>query len=274
MCGFPLMHLDKYLKILVQQNKRFVSMCEEFPRPSPQERGFDRRVVRIITPGTLIDEPFLNQYENNYLLAISPPTLNSTEPRKENLAGLAWIDVSTGEFFTNCTTYQNLRDEICRIGPREVVIDKTLETDVTHPVRQILSEEGSCVSYTATVEPNFTGCAPYSNVIATADDMSNPSTSAFTLHETSAVNILTTFLLANLLEHMPQLPLPSRETSEGRMQIDAHTVHALEIREGIREGGTSGSLLSVIKRTVTSSGTRLLSRWLGMNIPMWLGIPH
>src|SRR5262245_41534938 len=98
MCGFPLMHLDKYLKILVQQNKRFVSMCEEFPRPSPETKGFDRRVVRIITPGTLIDEPFLNQYENNYLLAISPSTLSSAaEPGQENLTGLAWIDISTGE---------------------------------------------------------------------------------------------------------------------------------------------------------------------------------
>ena len=265
------MHLDKYLRILVQQNKRFVAMCEEFSRPhSPDSKvGFDRRVVRVITPGTLIDEPFLNQYENNYLLAISSTVWRSSADfTLENPLGLAWIDISTGEFFTNGTTYQSLRDELVRIAPREVVIDKALQMDAAHPIRQTLSDEGSCVSYISPPESTFLGSA-LNGTADSGDMIHNTLVSAFTLQETSAVKLLTTFLHANLLEHMPQLPVPRREPTEGRMQIDAHTINALEIREGIREGGTTGSLLSVIKRTMTTSGTRLLSRWLCMNLPTY-----
>lgn len=263
------MHLDKHLKVLVQQNTRFVAMCEEFPRVSTSgaKEGFDRRVVRVITPGTLIDEPFLNPYENNYLLAITdsqhfddPP-----EPSRKPV-GLAWIDVSTGEFFSHGSTYENLRDELARIAPRETVLDKSLESNPSHPIRQAVIEEGSFISYTtpsATVSQVDISDLDYSDDLTVPDEMT-PSSSlpTFSPQEASAVKLLTTFLHANLLDHMPRLSSPNREAIEGRMHIDSHTIKALEIRESITGGGLRGSLLSVVKRTVTSGGTRLLSRWL------------
>jgi DNA mismatch repair ATPase MutS len=258
MCGFPLLQLNKHLKTLVQQHNRFVAMCEEFPRPatSDEQAGFDRRVVRVITPGTLIDEPFLNQYENNYLLAVGM----SADSQKSDSLGLAWIDVSTGEFFAKTSTYDGFRDELARIGPREVVLDKWLEQTTSHPVCQALNEEGNLVSYIGMADselPTLGGAAE------TTDDITTkPTPLSFTDLEASAIKLLTTFLHAHLLEHMPQLGLPNREGSEGRMQIDAHTIRALEIRERMGEGGVAGSLLSVIKRTSTNSGTRLLARWL------------
>lgn len=98
MCGFPIMHLDKYLKVLVLQHKRFVAMCEEFPHHQPgQKPAFERRVVRVITPGTLVDEPFLNHYENNYLLAIASAPNISDDVDDSHSFGLAWTDVSTGD---------------------------------------------------------------------------------------------------------------------------------------------------------------------------------
>jgi DNA mismatch repair ATPase MutS len=269
MCGFPLIHLDKHIKTLVQQNRRFVAMCEEFPRAvsSPAAKaGFDRRVVRVITPGTLIDEPFLNQYENNYLLALSvPATAQTSEP-----VGLAWIDVSTGEFFAKTSAFDALRDELARIGPREIVLDSSLKSSTTHPIHRTLSHDGDLVSYISSEEADF----PSAPETETTDDItarSSPlSISVFTPSETSAIKLLTTYLHANLLEHMPRLGLPNREADDGRMHIDAHTISALEIREGMREGGVTGSLLSVIKRTVTSSGTRLLARWLCTSSPNFL----
>lgn len=144
MCGFPLMHLDKYLKVLVQQNKRFVALCEEFPRYSEGGvKEFERRVVRIVTPGTLIDEPFLNPYENNYLLAVS--TTNDVTP--QGSIGLAWMDVSTGEFFSELSTCERFSDELARINPREVVLDDKLRSASGHPILLALSEENACVSY-------------------------------------------------------------------------------------------------------------------------------
>ena len=270
MCGFPLLHLDKYLKILVQSQKRFVAMCEEFPRNSQlgAKGGFDRRVVRIVTPGTLIDEPFLNPYENNYLLAIGRPSSGSAPARitSSETVGLAWIDVSTGEFFTKLTSVDGLRDELVRICPREVVLSGQSGTDPEDPIGSAIDEEGLFVSYCST--PVLAERSSLAAVPDGTDDVTShletrtPRASAVTEPEAMAIALLTAFMQTNLLEHMPTLASPSRETSSGRMQIDSHTVRALEIREGLSDGGTTGSLLSVVKRTVTSGGTRLLARWL------------
>jgi DNA mismatch repair ATPase MutS len=270
MCGFPLVHVDKYLKVLVQQNNRFVAMCEEFPRFSDKGvKEFDRRVVRVITPGTLIDEPFLNPFENNYLLAISSG--DDSVDSGDGFIGLAWIDVSTGEFFSRPSSYDSLRDELARIGPREVVLDRQLEAKKSHPVLQALTEEDNFVSFVSLSE-DMNGKSVSSSAVKHIPDMSTPPLPieeaqiplpiSLSPQETAAINILTTYLHANLLEHMPILSSPDQESTSSRMQIDSHTIKALEIREGIREGGTKGSLLSVVKRTITSGGTRLLARWL------------
>lgn len=257
MCGFPLMHLDKYIKVLVLHHKRFVAMCEEFPLHKPgQKPTFERRVVRVITPGTLIDEPFLDQYQNNYLLAIACPPPSHAE-KDTGTVGLAWIDVSTGEFFTKILPLEGLKDHLARICPREIVLSDELKACADHPVRHVLDDEDIPVAYTP--------ASAETQVLPLGTSSSGPDSSipgAYTAHELEAVNILTTYMRSNLLEHMPQLSNPSREGMEERMHIDSHTIKALEIRESTREGGTTGSLLSVVKRTVTSSGARLLSRRL------------
>lgn len=249
MCGFPIMHLDKHLKVLVQQHKLFVAMCEEFPRyTNGQKPEFDRHVVRVITPGTLIDEPFLNPFENNFLLAISANS-PSCEPSIQEI-GLAWIDVSTGEFFTKTISFEGLQDDLSRINPREIVLAQELKDQPSDPIRQLLENQRCFVTY---VEPS--------------DSTLLQRDPTYTLQESVAINILTTYMQANLMEHMPQLSVPNREGTNERMQIDSHTIEALEIRESAREGGPTGSLLSVIKRTVTSSGTRSLTRGLCLFFP-------
>lgn len=255
MCGFPVLHLHKYLKLLVEKHKRCVAMCEEFLREPLEgpKGGFDRRVARIITPGTLIDEPFLNADENNYLLSVG--TQGPIESTAQ-IIGLSWIDVSTGEFFTKECTIENFRDELVRIAPREVVMDKDIVNDAhLTTALEVMDQEGIVLSFTT---PKPTG----QQIPFQQPKDPEPIHLILNQNETAAVKLLTTFLHENLLESMPKLTQPSREFSEGRMEIDSHTVRGLEIRESMREGGTAGSLLSVIKRTVTPSGTRLLTRWL------------
>lgn len=264
MCGFPLMHLDKYLKVLVQQEKRFVAMCEEFPRYSSNKsqglmKEFDRRVARVITPGTFIDETFLNPYENNYLLAISPPRDGNVES-----FGLAWIDVSTGEFFSKATTVRSLRDEITRIAPREIVLNVQPQSKLSDEWSAALKEDNTVISYLQD-SIHLTPQVQRSE-IAIPDEIVpfvlESSPSLYSPQESAAIDILTTYLRQNLLEHMPALMSPNKEDAGQRMQIDSHTIKALEIRERILEGSSRGSLLSAVKRTVTTGGTRLLARWL------------
>ena len=275
------MHLDRHLKTLVQHEKRFVAMCEEFPRYTDSgTKEFDRRVSRIITPGTLIDESFLNPLENNYLVSIS-----LSQNDVESPVGLAWIDVSTGEFFSESCTLESLQDELARLAPREIVLDSVFKTLRNHPIFTSLSEESNClIAYTSSTR------------IANPDNGENATTAPLSIksldedgpteldsnvkeyiaklmdhvdyaeslapEEASAINLLTIYLEKTMLEHMPLLTSPLREGVEERMHIDAHTIKGLEIRETVYDGGTKGSLLSVLKRTVTNGGTRLLARWL------------
>jgi len=254
MCGFPLAHLDKYLKVLVQEEKRFVALCEEFPVYSDNNvKEFERRIARVVTPGTLIDESFLNPLENNYLLAISPGGEVDEVAQK---VGLAWIDVSTGEFFSKQSKLENVPDELARIAPREVVLDDSFQGQPGHAIFETFADSNCLISY-APVPPRGTVSDPESNI----DD--GPALDTVLTQESIAIELLTEFLRQNLLDHMPRLDSPLREISQDRMQIDLHTIQGLEIRgNSAYEGGSKGSLLSVIKRTNTSGGTRLLARWL------------
>lgn len=270
MAGFPIAHLSKYLKVLVQDHRLFVAICDEFMRDRKvgPKGGFDRRVNRIVSPGTLIDEPFLNPYENNYLLAINAVEEGGEDLEGDSMAssfGLAWVDVSTGDFHTKCVGSDTLQDELARIAPREVVLNDQLPKRSLDFLKDQTEGEGHFVSYIAAA----TGT---NQIVATpnesgTDDLSSPQSadpSSFTLSssEQAAADLLSAYLAANLFEGAPQLISPSHEAVANRMQIDSHTIKALELKETMREGGTTGSLLSVIKRTVTSGGTRLLSRWI------------
>lgn len=265
MCGFPLMHFDRHLKTLVEQHKHSVALCEEFPKHVGSSRaGFERRVVRVITPGTLIDEAFINPYENNYALSIAQR--GGTAP----IVGLAWMDVSTGEFFSKSVPSNELYDEVVRISPREVILDESLRGQTEHPIQRVLLEANRLVSYSdrpevAHLTINLVPGAEHGQQIS--DDLTaevqKPSEGAvYTDEETCAINLLMHFLKAHLMDSMPSGLAPYREKALNRMQIDAHTIKALEIREGLKEGSAVGSLINVLKKTLTSGGTRLLSRWL------------
>lgn len=213
-----------------------------------------------MTPGTLIDEAFLDPYENNYILSISCAT-DPTACGAEDMVGLAWMDVSTGEFFSQVTTVSAVRDEIARIGPKEVVLSSDLKPLEGHPIRQIVVEEGSAfLSFPKEAPPSSFNPETYN----LSNEITHPSSllPQYTPAEMVAIEQLTTFLHENLLEHMPKLSRPLQQGAEARMQIDAHTIKSLEIKQGLREGGTKGTLLNVINRTTTSSGTRLLSQWI------------
>lgn len=261
MCGFPLIHLDKHLKVLVQQHKRFVAMCEEFPRKEEfGAKEFDRRVTRIITPGTLIDEPFLNAYENNFLLAIDAPPPSQGEMKKDITIGIAWIDVSTGEFYSKNTLLESVQDDLARINPREVILSDAFEGVKEHPLMNALVEESCFLSFVSKSMGSPT--EEHTKPLPPARP-NNPQEIPLSIAEQAAVDLLTSYLDANLLESMPPLAEPVQDNT-GRMQIDAHTIKALEIREREYDGSSRGSLFSAIKRTVTNGGTRLLSRWLCM----------
>ena len=249
MAGFPLFQLDKYLKVLVQEKGRLVAICEEFKEGDT----FQRRVSRVVSPGTLIDERFLDAFSNNFILSISRTSSNTF--------GLAWLDVSTSDFHTStCVDARALRDEIVRIQPREVVfVDNTFRrTDAG-------AQSDDALLYEAldTADASVATISPPSE--HEQHDALQYTPELHTDAEREAIAVLTVYLQTRLMDHMHGLGIDTTEArapTEQVMHLDAQTLGALEIREMTRDGSVRGSLVSILRRTTTQGGARLLTQWI------------
>jgi DNA mismatch repair ATPase MutS len=235
----------------------------------------DRRIARVITPGTLIDENFMDPYANNYVMAVY---LSDTQVLDQEIApaedhnivsgpspaigdlsvGLAWLDLSTGHFFTQETTVASLGSILSRVGPREVVLDKELQSQTGHHLFSILTEDRHLVTY-----------APRGQMHSLDDwapllESAVPTQTAgeFTADEVRAGSLLLHYVKDRLQGLSMKLQPPQRYESMDVMNIDKHSMRSLEIKQTIRDGAFRGSLLHAIRRTVTKSGARLLNDWL------------
>lgn len=277
--GFPAYQLERYLKILVQDLSKHVAICDEFINDAPTkakgESQYTRRVSRIVTPGTLIDEHFMDPWENNYLLSIhvNPEALDEKAvkvspgsskvssvlnlPRTE--VGLAWIDLSSGDFLTQSTDIASLPSAVARIRPREIILDSVFADEQNSQMVSILKEDGHMVTFQ---EPATQFLSIDDWVPMMADVVEDFDTANFTTGEVAAGGSLLHYVKHQLLGAKTRLQAPVRHQAEDHMSIDKNSLRALEIRSTIRDGTHEGSLLHSLKETVTKSGTRLLTQRL------------
>ena len=269
MAGFPIHQLEKYLKVLVQDCGMLVAICDEFKTSlSSGAPSFQRRVTRVVSPGTLIDERFLDPFHNNFILAVSSPpplspTPSSSLPSSASAPGstlsagrsygLAWLDVSTADFGTVVhNDEKTLRDEIVRLAPREVVLIADA-FDASHPVFEATNRVQAPVAFVPTLTH-------------AQENMLGVSQANLRDAERKAIEILTSYLQTRLLEHMPGMSVceeggSARASGDYVMHLDAATLNALEIRE-TQDHSARGSLVSIVRRTVTQGGARLCVQWL------------
>ncbi|RDW85017.1 hypothetical protein BP6252_02607 [Coleophoma cylindrospora] len=280
MAGFPFFQLDRYLKILVQDLNRYVAIAEEFPNDASAKIKagglmHDRRVSRVITPGTLIDENFMDPFTNNYVLAIH---VSDTGPMQESgaanvssldqdqfnppnhhgsmLLGLAWLDLSTGHFYTQATTFTELPSFLARISPREIVLDEELQASKDHGIFTVLVEDRHLITYT-----NSSAIKPISEWGPMLESAILPSSAAeFGPEEVAAGSALLQYVDNRLQGSNMKLQPPRRQLDI--MGIDKNTMKALEIKKTMKDDLLTGSLLHTIRRTATKSGARLLDTWL------------
>jgi DNA mismatch repair ATPase MutS len=276
--GFPFFQLDRYLKILVQDFNRYVAIAEEFPNdPSAKVKAgglmHDRQVSRVITPGTLIDENFMDPFTNNYVLTIhlgsstEKLTDNTAAPKRSNdhdrlgkqstlLVGLAWLDLSTGHFFTQSTTLAVLPSLLARIGPREIVLDEGFRALHDHNMFSILGEEHHLVTYVKT--PPTKPISEWSRMLESPVPVKQWN--EFSSLEIAACSVLLHYVETRLQGSAMKLQPPLRQLDV--MGMDKNTLRALEIKTTIRDDLFTGSLLHTVRRTVTKGGARLLDNWL------------
>jgi DNA mismatch repair ATPase MutS len=279
--GFPAHQLQRFLKILVQDLNKSVAISEEILNDAPKkiksgDLKFDRKVTRIITPGTLIDESFMDPWKNNYLLSIhvDPEALSSLDPVQDtpstdkvssvlNLprteVGLAWVDLSSGDFLTQSTDLASLPSAVARIGPREIILDSSFKDKRESRIVSMLQEDGHVITYHEALAKKLAleYWIPMLEDVIEDFDITN-----FSPGEVSAGGSLLHYVNTQLQGSKARLQAPISHQPENYMGIDRNSLRALELRTTMRDGRQEGSLLHALKKTVTKSGTRLLTKRL------------
>ncbi|MCH8923896.1 MAG: DNA mismatch repair protein MutS, partial [Planctomycetes bacterium] len=247
MAGFPYHQLDSYLAKLIAAGFR-VAVCEQV-EDAKQAKGLVRReVTRIVTPGTLTDDALLDPRESNYLAAVV------TGPASDNdAAGLAWVDLSTGRFFASRLPPSQLADELARIAPAECLAAQSADAWI-----DAVAEKTSL-----TRRPDW-AFAQAAAAEALAKHFGTASLEGFGFEAADGPAIRAAGAILDYLsetqktslEHIDRL-VPYRRGD--RLEIDESTRRSLEIVRTMREGCREGSLLSVLDRTVTAMGARMLA---------------
>lgn len=275
MAGFQHWQLERYMKIIVQDLGKQVAISEQVPIPVDERAAkgngpqYDRKVVRVVSPGTLIDESFLDPLENNYLLAvhldgaIPLPSTNSSQSEAYNRykrttkVGLSWVDLSSGDFFTQVSDLASLPSLVTRIRPKEIVLNESMESTGETELQKLLGDGGYSLHFHQIT-------SPASSVDEWTSRLERPIPEKqqlqFTNQELAAGNLVLDCVREKLQDTAIQLQPPVRRSDDEFMAIDKQSLRGLEIRSLLRDGTFKGCLLHAIRRTVTKSGARLLSQ--------------
>ena len=268
MAGFQYTQLDRFLKSLVQGLDKHVAISEEVRNSAADQvkNGgllYNRKVSRIVTAGTLVDETFMDPFENNFLLSIHADldTTDIVSIPQDTDVGLTWVDLSSGDFFTQRTELSSLGSVIARVGAREIVLDSSFERVDRSQLDRLLGDGGHAVTY-HTPDPDFASIEHWAPMLE--KPVSKEESNFFSTQEVLAGSLLLDYVKGRLLELNFSLRCPVRRNQSDYMSIDKQTLKALEIRSTLRDGLFQGSLLHAIRRTTTKSGARLLSQRLGI----------
>ncbi|MBT8153588.1 DNA mismatch repair protein MutS [Epibacterium ulvae] len=251
MCGVPVHAAEGYLLSLIRKGFR-VAVGEQLESPAEaKKRGYKavvkRDVVRLVTPGTLTEDSLLEARRHNFLVSY-------TELRDE--AALAWADISTGAFHVMPIPRVRLSPELARLAPSELIVADGPVYDHCLP----LTEEYK-IPLTPLGKASFDSTAAEKRLCALFNVGALDGFGTFSRAEVSAMGALIDYLEITQKGKLPLMQHPVQEAEDRVVQIDASTRRNLELTRSL-SGGRAGSLLSVVDRTVTPGGGRLLEQRL------------
>jgi len=244
LAGIPYHALDGYLARLINRGYK-VAIVEQLTRPGEVKGLVERDVVRLVTPGTVVEPNLLNSKTNNYLVAVAVG---------EGEVGIALVDITTSEFAVTQLPLARAKTELERLNPSEVV-----------------AAEGADIAALG-VKENITRIDGYRFDLEVARQALLDHFGATTLEGYGCAHLPLAIKAAGAIVYylgetqksgLGQLTHLATYSTESYMALDTQTQHNLEIFQGARSGGTEGSLLSVIDATKTPMGGRLLRKWLG-----------
>jgi DNA mismatch repair protein MutS len=249
MCGVPVHSHESYLQRLIRKGFK-VCVCEQSEDPAEaKKRGnksvVRRDVVRVVTPGTLTEDTLLDARRHNYLAACA---------EARGGLGLAWIDVSTGDFHTQPVDTGILAAALTRIAPGELLVsDKLIQKPELFDVFGVWSDKLSPMP-----AARFDSTNGRKRLESLFDVTSLDGFGDFTLPEVAAAGALIDYVELTQKGRLPRIGRLQRLSQGAVMEIDAATRRNLELTETL-SGERQGCLVNVIDRTVTGAGARLLA---------------
>ena len=256
MAGIPFHAAESYIARLISKGYK-VAICEQMEDPKEAKGIVKREVIRVVTPGTVIESNLLEEKKNNYIMSIYKAGIHY---------GLAICDVSTGDFYASQikenNNFSKLLDEISRYNPSEVIVNNMMfeskqeigkikerfsvyvslekeenfsnETELLLNMYKVLNEQGEKITE---FEEDFNLMPPAINALLTY------------LTETQKTNLdhINTIKIYNITQYM---------------SLDINARRNLELTEKMRDKSKKGTLLWVLDKTSTSMGGRLLRRWI------------
>jgi len=249
MCGVPVHAADSYLLRLIREGFK-VAVCEQVEDPAEaKKRGpksvVKREIVRLVTQGTLTEDGLLDARAHNHLAALADAG---------GRLGFAWLDMSTGEFTVQHIDANGLAAALARVAPNELLTPERLLDQP--PLADILA------LWKAVVSPLPNSRFDSQNGRRRLESLYGVAAmdgfGAFERHEMAAAGALVDYVHLTQYGNMPRLAPPQRLALDAVLEIDAATRANLELTSSLG-GARKGSLLSVIDRTVTGPGARLLA---------------
>ncbi len=254
MCGVPFHACETYIQRLVEKGYK-VAICEQVEDPTTAKGLVKRDIIRIITPGTVIEDSMLDEGKNNFLCAVS---------LIDGVAGICFADASTGEAYLTEVSGQSvsslIADEIGRFGPKEILLPDDFENDLILSSAVSGHYEG-VITRRSRSEFDITVSEPLILSHFRVLSVENLGFSAGGAAESALGAVLRylyeTGITGNIAVNQIKYYVGSQF-----MRLDMTAVRNLELTETMRSKSRKGSLLWVLDKTQTAMGKRLLKSWL------------
>ncbi len=263
LAGVPVKAASEYVRRLVQHGFR-VAICEQIEDPKLAKGVVRREVIETVTPGVAFSDDLLDGGRNNFICAVSAASDRRDSGgaakhggRVEERIGVAAADVSTGEVRLISTTLSELDPLLARLSPREILLPVTSHVPLPASRNEALVTEREAWEFD---EPLAREDLARQFGLLSLDGLGVGSDDGLTV---GAAGALLRYLRELQPSGLPQLARPIIERPGGVMPLDEMTRRNLELVESLR-GGTDGggTLLSVLDRTGTPMGARLLRQWI------------
>lgn len=256
MCGVPFHAVDGYIAKLIAKGYK-VAICEQIEDPRLAKGIVKRDVVRIITPGTLVESQMLKENSNNYLMAVF-------RDKTDGGFGIAYTDISTGEFMATQingpTAWEKLSAEISRVNPAECILPENLRQE---ELFGLFLSSGTIGSISAPYDETY--IRHNSDAILTIH-FHVASLEALGLADmplaAKAAALVLDFLQQTQKRSLDYLDKLNIYSTSHFLTLDANTRRNLEITSTMRTNQRKGSLLWVLDDTRTAMGARLLKEWI------------